>query len=124
MPARLGAVLCVVALGVVCQSALAEPMHHYLNLRRGTSSVIGSDDHLITIERTSSGTYLWAGTPVTCKQMNTRFRNMWAKDKSIILRAMCHERWPLIPRPALRPVPSHLPFHSRDFLAHTRAITN
>ena len=90
MIARLGAVLCVVVLSAICQAALAEPMHDNLDLRPGTSSVVGSDDHLITIERNLDGTYLWNGTPVTCKQMNDRFRIMWAKDKNVMYKAICH----------------------------------
>ena len=89
MPARLGAVLCVATLSVVCQAALAEPTKHYLNLRRGTSSVVISDGHLITIEKRLDGTLLWDGTPVTCKQMNARFRSMWSKDKSTVTKAIC-----------------------------------
>jgi len=86
MSARLGAILCVVTLSVVFQAALAEPMKHYLNLRRGTSSAIVSDGSVITIEVTPDGTTLWNGTPVTCKQMNARFRSMWSKDKSTVLK--------------------------------------
>ena len=77
------------AINLACQSALAEPMHHYLKLRRGTSSVITSEGQLITIKMTSHGILLWNGTPVTCKQMNARFQSMWAKDKHTILKAMC-----------------------------------
>jgi len=86
MPARLGAVLCVVMLSGVFQAALAEPMKHYLNTRPGTKSAIGSDGNVIIIEVKPDGTTLWNGTPVTCKQMNARFRSMWSKDKHTVVK--------------------------------------
>jgi hypothetical protein len=86
MSARLGAILCAVTLSVAFKAALAEPMHHYLDLRRGTSSAIVSDGSVIMIGRTADGTTLWNGTPVTCKQMNARFRSMWSKDKHTVIK--------------------------------------
>jgi len=88
MLARLGAVL--MTLSAVCEPALAESAKPPdLDLRGGSSTVtITGDRDVITIEMSPDGAILWNGTPVTCKQMNARFRSMWAKDKRSAFEAM------------------------------------
>src|SRR5262249_14536633 len=89
MFARVSAVLCVMTLSVVCGSALAKPAKPSdLDLRGGSTITIAGAGPAITIEMSPDGTILWNGTPVTCKQMNARFRSIWPKDKRSAFKAI------------------------------------